>query len=368
MSDPILGATLGGRFVVTKLDEQIRGASNYIAEQVPLGRLVTIKMLDEIDLESPAAKRFAREASALVRLRHPNTISVFDQGTHLGRPYLAIERLVGRKLDDLFVAGATDPGQMLNIAHQVASALAEAHEHGLVHRDLRPATILLTKNGDEETFVKVIDFGLVKDLAAEGGDTTADGVLVGTPWYMSPEQIRGGAIDLRSDVYSLGVILYRGFTGRMPFSDVHTGRILRSQLEDAPPPFGDDILLPPVFEWTVRCCLEKAPDARFADMVELNHALRACAWALQSREWRRVSLRVKEGRTILPKKLPAEWPNVNAVDSRPPLGETGEVPVVDAEPPPSRMPLVIVGVVVLLMFIAAALIAVAGLGLLVGGS
>lgn len=299
-----IGETLAGRFRVVAWLENVRGGSVYLAEQVPLGRKVGVKLLDPVPADSPTARRFAREAAALIRLRHPNTIRVFDQGNWQGRPFLVTERVEGGRLDDAFAAGAMAPARLVPIARQIAAALAEAHARGLIHRDLRPLNVLLTENGPDVDFVKVVDFGLVKDMTADESDTTADGVLLGSPWYMSPEQIRGGAIDMRSDVYALGVMLYKGLSGRLPFPDQHTGQLLKAQVDQPPPPLPKDLDLPDVVRWTVLTCLAKEPDRRFGDMEEVGKALRACSVALVDPAWRDVAVTLDSGRAIVPDDLP----------------------------------------------------------------
>jgi eukaryotic-like serine/threonine-protein kinase len=299
-----LGQTLAGRFKVTAFLGNARGGALYLAEQLPLGRNVTVKILDPMDADSPQRRRFFREAHALVKLTNPHIVRVIDLGNWGDRPYLVTENVEGRRLDDVFAEGPIDPLRLVQIARQVCIALTEAHASGLVHRDLRPTNILLVEQGTEKDFVKVMDFGLVKDLGAEEHDTSAEGLAIGSPWYVAPEQIRGGSVDPRTDVYALGVILYRGLAGRLPFSEQGTTELLRQQLDRAAPPIPEAVDLPTACRWTVATCLEKPPDLRFADMIELGHALRLCAVALIRPEWNRVSASLVEGRTKLPPNVP----------------------------------------------------------------
>ncbi len=301
-----LGQTLAGRFKVTAFLGNARGGSLYLAEQVPLGRNVTVKLLDPMETDSPLRRRFFREAHALVKLTNPHIVRVFDLGNWGDRPYLVMENVEGKRLDDVFAEGPVDPLRLVQIARQVCSAMSEAHAAGLVHRDLRPTNILLVEQGSEKDFVKVLDFGLVKDLGAEEHDTSAEGATIGSPWYVAPEQIRGGQVDPRTDVYALGVMLYRGFAGRLPFSDQVTSEILRQQIDRPAPPLPESSDLPVSCRWTVATCLEKPPDHRFADMVEVGHALRLCAVALVRPEWHAVSATLIEGRTKLPPNVPED--------------------------------------------------------------
>lgn len=299
-----LGQTLAGRFKVTAFLGNARGGALYLAEQVPLGRNVTVKLLDPMATDSPLRRRFFREAHALVKLTNPHIVRVFDLGNWGDRPYLVTENVEGKRLDDVFAEGPIDPLRLVQIARQVCSAMSEAHAAGLVHRDLRPTNILLVEHGSDKDFVKVLDFGLVKDLGAEEHDTSAEGATIGSPWYVAPEQIRGGQVDPRTDVYALGVMLFRGFAGRLPFSDPVTSEILRQQIDQPAPPLPESCDLPASCRWTVATCLEKRPDARFSDMVELGHALRLCAVALVRPEWVPVSAKLVDGRTKLPPNVP----------------------------------------------------------------
>ena len=149
-----LGQTLAGRFKVTAFLGNSRGGALFLAEQLPLGRNVTVKLLDAMDADSPLRRRFFREAHALVKLTNPHIVRVIDLGNWGDRPYLVTENVEGRRLDDVFAEGPMRPLRMIQIARQICNALSEAHAAGLVHRDLRPTNILLTEQGAEKDFVK----------------------------------------------------------------------------------------------------------------------------------------------------------------------------------------------------------------------
>lgn len=204
----------------------------YEGVQVKLNRKVSIKML-AAGQSDEAVARFEREAEALARLNHPGIVFVVDFGVHEGRPYLVREAVTGETLEARLEAGQIfTPEEAVPILAQIASALEHAHQSNVVHRDLRPANILLHEDGR----VRVTDFALAKILDQEGEALTAPGAIVGASWYMSPEQVRGSPADTRSDLYALGVIAHRMLTGRFPFDEPELADMLSRQQKETPPP------------------------------------------------------------------------------------------------------------------------------------
>ncbi len=278
--DPLVGRELGGKFKI--LERIARGGMGavYRAEQASLGRACAIKVLrlpeggDVVEF----SKRFFLEASVVSKLTHPNTVTVFDYGKSAedGMLYLAMELLEGRTLlrairDD----GPLPRERALSITRQIARSLREAHGLGVVHRDVKPANVYLVKHGDEDDFVKVIDFGLVKEADE---DLTQAGTFMGSPKYMAPEQIRGDATDGRADVYALGVVLFEMLTGKVPFDKGGNVQTLMAHVNDPPPRLAEVNPLADVDELTealVARCLAKNPDERFLSMEELLAALKA---------------------------------------------------------------------------------------------
>jgi len=223
-SDPLIGAIIGGRFrVVSVLGEGGMGRV-YTAEQQmgTTARKVAVKtLLSEYARDPKVIERFMRECEIVSQLEHPNTINVIDYGrTDAGDLYIAMDLLVGVSLEKALESGPIGPERVDKILSQVCGSLQEAHDKGIVHRDLKPANIHLTKRAGEEDYVKVLDFGIAKRDEKHSkveSKLTQQGTVLGTPPYMSPEQFKGQELDMRSDIYSLGVMAYEMLTGRLPF-------------------------------------------------------------------------------------------------------------------------------------------------------
>jgi eukaryotic-like serine/threonine-protein kinase len=213
------------------------------ATQLTVNRAVAVKLIQGPLLKHPEVeKRFRREAEAMGRLQHPATVRLYDFGaTREGELYMAMELLAGRDLaTHLAHTGALSVSESLRIAKQVLLALDEAHAHGIVHRDLKPANVFLAELHGGEVAVKVMDFGIAGiEQAAEGAKLTRTGAVLGTPAYMSPEQAQGIAIDGRSDLYALGVMIFEMVTGRVPFVADSAVSLLLAQVTTQPPKLAD---------------------------------------------------------------------------------------------------------------------------------
>ena len=277
--DPLIGRVVNDRFRIVSMIARGGMGKVYRAEQAPLGREIALKVLNPNysgDSDPEFHKRFFLEASTCSKLTHPNTVTIFDYGrSDDDIYYIAMELLEGRTLHRaLRDEGPMEPARAMHVARQICRSLREAHALGVIHRDLKPANVYLMKHGDESDFVKVLDFGLVKDLDATGEDLTQTGLFMGSPKYMSPEQIRGEKVDARADVYALGVILYEMLTGGVPFDRPNSVNILMAHVHEAPPPMNS---IPPALEQVVLKALAKAPEDRFDSMDAMLAALKGLA-------------------------------------------------------------------------------------------
>ncbi|MBI2394687.1 MAG: serine/threonine protein kinase [Deltaproteobacteria bacterium] len=281
--DPLLGRLINDRFKVVSLVARGGMGKVYKAEQAPLGRVCAIKVLNPNysgDHDPEFHKRFFLEASISSKLTHPNTVTIFDYGrTDDNIYYMAMEYLEGRTLHrTLREEGPFVEERATHIARQVCRSLREAHSLGVIHRDLKPANVYLIEHGDEKDFVKVLDFGLVKNIEeGKGEDLTQTGLFMGSPKYMAPEQIRGEHVDARTDIYALGVILYEMVTGKVPFDRPNSVNILMAHVNEPVPKLRDmnpSIAVSEALEATIYKCVEKNPDDRYKSMDEVLGALK----------------------------------------------------------------------------------------------
>ena len=281
-ADPLIGRVINGRFKIVSVIARGGMGKVYKAEQAPLGRLCALKVLSpkyEGDRDPEFHKRFFLEASTAAKLSHANTVTIFDYGQD-GEDlyYIAMEFIEGRTLHRVLrEEGPIDERRTAHIAGQICRSLREAHALGVVHRDLKPGNILITDRGDEHDSVKVLDFGLVKDVTGETEDLTQAGLFMGSPKYMAPEQILGGEITARTDIYSLGVMMYEMLAGKVPFDRGASVGTLMAHVNDPLPPMrsvNPKLQASPTMENIVHRCLEKEPAKRFASMKDLLGALK----------------------------------------------------------------------------------------------
>jgi len=250
-----------------------------------LGKRVAIKLIRSAIVASPEiVRRFQREARAATALNHPNIVSVYDLGqTPEGTLYIAMEYIDGPSLKALIQSGRAIPVmRTIAILRQVASALATAHRHNIVHRDLKPHNIMLAEGPDGSEVAKLVDFGIAKTFD-ESTQLTSAGSALGTPYYMSPEQIEGRTVDARSDIYALGIIFYEMLVGEVPFADQSTPAVLVKQLRERPiPPSLKNAAVPPALEAIALRCLEKDPEQRFQTADAFAAALNEAAVAVSA--------------------------------------------------------------------------------------
>ncbi len=252
----------------------------YRAERLKLGKIVAIKVLhDELPNELSSRKRFELEAMAMAKLEHPHCAAVLDVGTHEGKPYVVMDFISGQDLKSLVDKGPVAMPRAIEIVRQTLSGIAHAHELGIIHRDIKPANIILGHKAGLGDHVKILDFGLARLTQESQTSKLTSGIVVGTPAYMAPEQIRGMQIDHRCDLYSCGVLLFELLTGKKPF---HSERddpmeIVSMHLKTPPPRLSE--LLPGTdfgeLEAVVAKALEKKPDDRYQTATEFAAALDA---------------------------------------------------------------------------------------------
>ncbi len=284
--DPMIGATVADRFAIeVKIGSGGMGTV-YRATQIGLDRKVALKLLkDEVSWDPDTITRFHREAKAMSLLGHANTVRVFDFGqTSNGTLFLAMEMLEGELLTKkLEREGCLRPADAIVVVTQILSSLHEAHSKGIIHRDLKPDNIFLADvDGHGEPVVKVLDFGIAKVFEGENQFDqleTQKGTVFGTPRYMSPEQAQGKPMDARSDLYSVGTLLYQLLTGLPPFRDDDAVVVMAKHIRDAPEPpskAAPSQNIPSRLEKAVLKALEKSPEKRFADADAFIRALEAC--------------------------------------------------------------------------------------------
>jgi predicted Ser/Thr protein kinase len=283
-TDPLIGRTLDGRYeVLGRLGEGGVGVV-YRGRQTHLGRFVAIKVLHQDAAGIPEwRRRFEREAKALSALAHPNVVPVTDFGIDGGVPFLVMELLQGKTLGQLIKEGPLPLGRTLDIVRQTLRGLAFAHGKGIVHRDLKPANVFLQELPDQADHVRLLDFGMAKFLEGSGSRTvpenlTRAGIVFGTPAYMSPEQVKAGAVDARSDVYAAGILLFELLAGRRPFlADTYEG-YLGAHLTQPVPALAK--LRPKIpaarpFQALIERAMAKKPAERFADAGAMLAGLEA---------------------------------------------------------------------------------------------
>ncbi len=260
-----------------------RGGQNevWLAWDESLRRDVALKLLRSESKSEGDVRSFEREARATSRLTSPHTIRIFDFGASSdGIFYIAMEHLAGADLATLVRDhGPMPPSRVVHFARQACLSLAEAHDAGVIHRDIKPHNLYITRVGDDQDVLKVLDFGIAKQVSLEGDASMTDvGVIKGTPTYMSPEMISAGAVDARSDIYSLGVTLYYLLTGVAPFDGRSFGKLVYSHLTmpPIPPSLRAPWPLSSELEEVVMRCLAKRPGDRYQNARELLAALDAC--------------------------------------------------------------------------------------------
>jgi beta-lactam-binding protein with PASTA domain/predicted Ser/Thr protein kinase len=316
VSDSLIDTLFDGRYRIQRKLGAGGMADVYLAEDQELGRRVAIKILNSRHgNDDQFIERFRREAKNAAALNHPNIVSIYDRGEAEDTYYIAMEFLDGRTLKELIVGrGAAPINVAIEYARQILSALRFAHRHGIVHRDIKPHNVLV----DGEGRVKVTDFGIAR---AGTSQMTETGSIVGTAQYLSPEQAKGGEVDPRSDLYSLGIVLYELLTGKTPFEGDTPVEIAMKHLSTAPkPPSKLRPDIPPELDMVVLRALAKNPDDRYQSADEMEADLDRVARGA------RVSAATVDTATQVLRRPPAAAAAV----------EAGTAATMIAAPPPTR--------------------------------
>ncbi|HTR53111.1 MAG TPA: serine/threonine-protein kinase [Kofleriaceae bacterium] len=283
----LVGDLIGNYRIIEPLGEGGMGTV-FRVEHVVLGRTYALKVLRSkvFEKDSSASQRFVREARAAARVRHANICDVFDFG-HLadGRPYFVMELLEGESLTERVARGALDPAEVVSIGRQIATALAAVHDHGVIHGDVTPSNALVVTG--EPPVVKLVDFGLAA-IAGEGFTEEESDFVLGTPAYISPEQLRGLPATDRSDQYGLGAVLFELLAGRPPYVHENLRELclmhVQAPIPQVTSPHGP---LPPKLADVITTCLQKSPQARFPGMRAMIAALDEVERVTDRRGWRK---------------------------------------------------------------------------------
>lgn len=276
-----VGTVLGDRYEILSVIGSGGMGIVYKARHQLMDRLVAVKMLNQETIaEEHLLTRFQQEAKTASMLSHPNIVAVFDYGVFDNKPYLVMDYVEGRSLEDLIAEGPVPLNRYFSLFSQAADALSHAHQKGVVHRDIKPSNIMIEQNDLDPNCVRVVDFGIAK-LVRGKKDTgeqkiTGGGEVLGSAPYMSPEQCMGQEIGIASDIYSLGCVMYEALSGQPPAQGKNTLDTIYKQINDEPLPLRtvrSDLNIPQSIEAVVMKALRKDPSRRFANMYELNAAL-----------------------------------------------------------------------------------------------
>ena len=278
-----VGTKLAGRYRIGKRIGLGGMAQVYEAEHTTITRPVAIKVLSGEFTKRPAVVvRFLQEARASSQVAHENVVEVTDFGeTEDGRPFIVMEYLEGESLSATLLAeGPFDWARTRGVLLQILGALEAAHAHRVIHRDMKPGNCFRIHRHDNPDFIKVLDFGIAKVLREDGTgiSLTAQGTVMGTPDYMSPEQCRGTKVDARADLYALGVMTYEMLTGKLPFAAKHPVDVMHMHVFEVAPPIREvapDVEVPAAAMKIVKRAMAKDPDDRFPDATAFAAAVRA---------------------------------------------------------------------------------------------
>lgn len=322
-TDPLIGTILSDRYKILSVAGTGGMGAVYKGMHMLMDRVVAIKMLhSHLITDANALQRFQQEARTACALTHPHIISLYDFGIAPGgQPFLVMEFLKGTSLHELIQGhGHLQPERILHIFIQACEALEHAHSHSVIHRDIKPSNIVLITDGADTNFVKIVDFGIAKLLPGAGRESmhlTQTGEVFGSPLYMSPEQCMAQKLDARTDIYSLGCVLYEALTGVPPLIGKHSVDTIQKHVNEMPRPLkyaNPEITVPAGLEPVVFKALAKDPNQRYRTMLELKEDLE------------KISRHSRPEAALPEPAQPSESQNKAAADeSASPVGQTEEI-------------------------------------------
>nr|WP_275939340.1 serine/threonine-protein kinase [Polyangium spumosum] len=332
-AEQLVGQLVDGRYRIERVLGHGGMGTIYACRHVVVGKAFAMKVLrpPRSGQSEGVLARFIREAQTANALKSRHIIETTDFGQLDGGPfYVVMELLEGFDLARAMRESRLGPAQLLHVFIQIADTLELVHAHGIVHRDLKPDNVFLVQENGDPLFVKLLDFGIAKVLHSGSSELTEEGMILGTPHYMAPEQARSDGVDHRADVYSLGVMMYRAFTGRLPFIGESTIAVITRHAMDAPEPPSRFVAMDALLESMILRCMAKRPEERPQRMAEVSQALRAIAMKSSGQSWPTPNpgnapapyatgnyARISTGNTGVP--IPAATPS----QVPPPMGETG---------------------------------------------
>ena len=320
-TDPLVGALLDGRYRVEARIATGGMSTVYRGLDIRLHRPVALKVMDaRYAGDQQFLTRFHREARAIASLKHPGLVAIYDQGNDPRHPFLVMELIEGGTLRELLrERGPMPPHAVVAVLHPVLGGLGVAHQAGLVHRDVKPENVLISRDGE----VKLVDFGLVRAIAEAG--VTSTSVILGTAAYLSPEQVLGEATGPRSDVYAAGIMAFELLTGTTPFSGDSAIGVANQRLDrDVPPPSSLIDGVPEEFDAFVAGATARDPDRRFADAAAMSADLDAIAEELALPQFRVPAPRVSAQHATTVNAPPTRQLTRAAQDWQPPTDSDGD--------------------------------------------
>jgi serine/threonine-protein kinase len=284
----LLGQLVDGRYRVERVLGHGGMGTVYACRHVVVGKQLAMKVLrpPRSGQTEEMLARFIREAQTANALKSRHIVEATDFGQLPDGPfYVVMELLEGQDLGRAMREGRLDATALVHVFIQIADTLEQVHVQGIVHRDLKPDNVFLVNENGDPLFVKLLDFGIAKVMHGGSSELTEEGVILGTPHYMAPEQARSEGVDHRADIYSLGVMMYRAFTGRLPFTAESTIGVITRQVSDAPLPPSRHVTIDPRLEALILRCMEKRPADRWQRMADVSRELRAMAMGASGSAW-----------------------------------------------------------------------------------